>query len=124
MYRLSPFTYLVSAVLSTGVAQANVTCSDIEILHLSPPAGETCGSFLDPYIGYAGGYVVNGNATFDCQFCTLSSTDEFLAALSIYYADRFRNVGILLGYTAFNTCAAVFLYWLVRVPKKKSLEEE
>lgn len=50
----------------------------------------------------------------------MSRTDQFLAQINIYYADVWRNVGLLFVYIVFNAVAAVFLYWLMRVPKKRS----
>lgn len=120
MYRVSPFNYLVSAVLSTGVARAKITCSDIELLNLSPPSGMNCSAFLGPYASYSGGQLLNPAATSGCQFCSMSTTDQYLSAVNIYFDDRWRDVGILFGYAGFNIVAAVFLYWLIRVPKKRS----
>jgi ABC-type multidrug transport system permease subunit len=50
----------------------------------------------------------------------VAETDTFLAQLNISYSDRWRNVGLLFVYIVFNVFAAVFLYWLIRVPKKRS----
>jgi ATP-binding cassette, subfamily G (WHITE), member 2, PDR len=124
MYRVSPFTYMVSAVLSVGLAQTDVKCSSIELLTLSPPTrGETCQSFLSNYTSYAGGQIINPDATTNCQFCSIATTDDFLAAESIYFSDRWRDIGILFGYCAFNVAAAIGLYWLARVPKGNRVKE-
>ncbi|OJJ46232.1 hypothetical protein ASPZODRAFT_133248 [Penicilliopsis zonata CBS 506.65] len=124
MYRLSPFTYLVSAVLSTGVAGTSVECSGIEVLHFAPPSGQNCSTYLAEYMSLAGGQVLNPASTTDCEFCSLSTTDEFLAAVNIYYSDRWRNIGILFAFIVFNFFAAFLLYWLVRVPKKSSKKQK
>ncbi|OQE05807.1 hypothetical protein PENFLA_c229G02355, partial [Penicillium flavigenum] len=42
MYRVSPFTYLVSGMLSTAVSGTDVTCSTDEILTFNPPGSQTC----------------------------------------------------------------------------------
>jgi ATP-binding cassette, subfamily G (WHITE), member 2, PDR len=124
MYRLSPFTYIVSAVLSVGLAGTAVKCSSIELLNLAPPnAGETCESFLGAYVSSAGGQLMNPNATSSCEYCSLATTDQFLDAESIYFSERWRNIGILFAYCAFNIFAAVFLYWLARVPKGNRVKE-
>lgn len=121
MYRVSPFTYYVSATLSTGVARAPVTCSDIEILKMPPPSGMTCQDFLNPVIQMTKqGEVLNKNATDMCEFCPISVTDAFLAGVDIYYDQRWRNIGILFAYIAVNIAGAIGLYWLLRVPKKWS----
>jgi ATP-binding cassette subfamily G (WHITE) protein 2 (PDR) len=48
MYRVSPFTYLVSGMMATGLANTDVICSSIEYLHLNPPPGHTCAAYLAP----------------------------------------------------------------------------
>jgi ATP-binding cassette subfamily G (WHITE) protein 2 (PDR) len=125
LYRISPFTYLVSGMLSTGVANASVTCSDIELLHFEPKANMTCGDFMKDYILNTGmGEVYNPMATSDCQYCPMSSTNQFLAAVSIDYNDRWRNFGLMMVYIIFNIFGALGLYWLIRVPKKSQKKEK
>ncbi|KAE8143941.1 ABC-2 type transporter-domain-containing protein [Aspergillus pseudotamarii] len=117
MYRVSPFTYLVSGMLSTGVGRTTAICEKVEFLHLTPPANTTCYDYMGDYIGSFGGYLENNNATDSCSFCQISSTDTFLSAVSSYYEDRWRNFGIMWAFIVFNIAAAVFIYWLARVPK-------
>ncbi|GFF23501.1 ABC transporter CDR4 [Aspergillus udagawae] len=119
MYRVSPFTYLVSGMLSTGVSGTNAVCDDVEFLHFDPPGNLTCKDYMSDYISLRGGYLENPSATSDCTFCTISSTDTFLAAVSSYYKDAWRNFGIMWAFIIFNIFAAVFIYWLARVPKGK-----
>jgi ATP-binding cassette subfamily G (WHITE) protein 2 (PDR) len=118
MYRVSPYTYLVSAVLSVGLANAPVYCSSIEFLKLDPLPGTTCYSYLSPYIEMAGGYLVNPEATSNCEYCPISNTNAFLKLVSSNYDERWRDFGILWIYVGVNVVMALFFYWLVRVPKK------
>jgi ATP-binding cassette, subfamily G (WHITE), member 2, PDR len=118
MYRVSPYTYLVSAVLSVGLANAPVHCSSIEFLKLDPLPGTTCYSYLSPYIELAGGYLVNPEATSSCEYCPISNTNAFLRLVSSNYDERWRDFGILWVYVVVNVVMALFFYWLVRVPKK------
>lgn len=67
-----------------------------------------------------GGAVYNANATQDCQFCAITNTNVYLEALSSRYSERWRNFGLMWVYISFNIFAAIFLYWLVRVPKGKN----
>ncbi|PYH67281.1 pleiotropic drug resistance family ABC transporter [Aspergillus vadensis CBS 113365] len=124
MYRVSPFTYLVSSVLSVGIAGNDVECSDIELLHIPPPTGQNCSSYLDTYVRNYQATLLNPEDNSECLVCSISKTDQYLSALSMSYSDRWRNVGILFAFIVFNAIAAVFLYWLVRVPKKKSVKEK
>lgn len=118
MYRLSPFTYYVSSVLSTGLANTEVQCSSIEFLKLSPPAGQTCGNYLQSYIKAAGGKLTNPTATENCQYCPVADTNTFLRSVNISFDDCWRNIGILFLFIAVNIFGAIGLYWLIRVPKQ------
>lgn len=119
MYRASPFTYLVSAMLATGVSGTTAVCESVEFLHFSPPSNQTCGDYMQPYIKLAGGYLENPGSTGECLFCSISSTDTFLESVNSTYADVWRNFGLMWVFIVFNIFAAVFIYWLARVPKAR-----
>lgn len=126
MYRVSPFSYLVSAMLSVAVANTHVQCASNEYVHFDPPTGMNCSQYLDPYRMAVGGYIEPGTEgrTSDCSFCTIYETNVYLAQAQSYYSDRWRNFGILWAYIAFNIAGALFLYWLTRVPKGKKKEKK
>lgn len=121
MYRLSPFTYWISAMVSTMLHGKAVACSASETSVFDPPANETCGAYLADYLGGAGaaGALQNPDATEACRYCTVTVADEYLAGVGIYWDDRWRNFGILWAYVLFNIAVAVFTYWLFRVGHKK-----
>ncbi|BCS12093.1 hypothetical protein ALUC_50139S [Aspergillus luchuensis] len=115
MYRVSPMTYLVGGMLSAGLANTAVHCSDLELVVVQPPANETCASYLAAYMKIAGGSVYNPQATANCEYCEMTDSNIYLTSLSTSYADRWRNFGLMWAYIAFNVFAALFLYWFVRV---------
>lgn len=83
MYRVSPFTYVVGGMLSAAIGGTDVTCDSTEYTVVQPPAGLTCGQYLDPFIAFAHSNLENREATADCRLCAIASTDQFLAALGI-----------------------------------------
>jgi ATP-binding cassette subfamily G (WHITE) protein 2 (PDR) len=95
MYRLSPFTYLVSGMLSVGLANSDVHCADRELIVFEPRSGETCQQYTAPYMQNFGGYLVNETATSNCQFCSIKDTNVFLASISSDYSQAWRNFGKL-----------------------------
>lgn len=121
MYNVNPFRYLVDGLLSTTLANTLVTCASNEYLDFQSPANMTCADFMAPYIDSRGGYLLQPEEGFgaSCQFCTVRDTNAFLKGIHSDFSLRWRNFGILWAYVAFNITAAVFLYWLVRVPKVK-----
>lgn len=126
MYRVSPFTYLVSGMLSIGMADSTVTCAENEYVRFDPAQDQTCGQYISQYTDRMGGYMNNPNDTTACEFCSMQDTNVFLASLSSDYGDAWRNFGILWVYIIFNAGMALFLYWLIRMPKsiKKAKTEE
>lgn len=118
MYRVSPFSYLVSAMLSTAIANTNVVCAANEFIRFPPPSGQTCKDYMELYIEAAGGYLTDPDNNSTCTFCSIGDTNAYLAGLQSNYGDRWRNFGIMWVYIIFNIFGALGLYWLVRVPKK------
>jgi ABC-type multidrug transport system permease subunit len=124
MYRVSPFTYLISAILSTAVANTEVVCAQNEYVVFPPPEGKTCGEYMQAYIKSAGGYLVDESSNSTCTYCTIGDSNVFLAGVRSHYDERWRNFGLMWVYIIFNVFAALALYWLVRVPKNKKGEKE
>lgn len=116
MYRVSPFTYLIQAMLATAVGNSQITCATNEYLHVSPPAGQTCAEYMDSYVSSVGGYLLNPSAIENCSYCQVKETNSFLAAVGTSPSDSWRNFGLMWVYIVFNVAAALFLYWLGRVP--------
>ncbi|KAH7080571.1 ABC-2 type transporter-domain-containing protein [Paraphoma chrysanthemicola] len=119
MYRVNPFTYLVSSFMSTTLGRAPAFCASSEFQTFSAPPSTSCAAYLEPYISSFGGYLRNPNATSDCQYCQMDSTDQFLTRINANWDTRWRDFGLLWVYVVFNVVAAVGLYWLCRVPKGK-----
>lgn len=126
MYRVSPFTYLIEAMLSTAVSGTTVTCAANEYLVFDPPQGQNCSTYMEPYINEAGGYLQNPGAESGCSFCSLRYTNAFLEGFSMDPTKPWRDFGLMWAYIGFNVFGALFLYWLARVPKSngRKLKEE
>lgn len=123
MLVVSPFRYMISGMLATAVANTDVVCADNEIVQFQPLNG-TCQEYLQGYIEARGGRLLNLDATSDCQYCPIADTNTYLAGVNSHYSERWRNFGILWVYVIFNIAAALFVYWLARVPKKASIKKK
>ncbi|KAL4924926.1 ABC-2 type transporter-domain-containing protein [Aspergillus undulatus] len=122
MYRVSPFTYLVSAMLSTGLSGTNVECEAVEYLVFNPPDNQTCQEYMQAYMDSTmSGYLQDPRATSQCSFCTTDKTDTYLMAIGSKFDEAWRNFGLMWVYIIFNIVGAVFIYWLARVPKGKKM---
>lgn len=68
-----------------------------------PPQGRTCSEYLQSFINVVGGYLAEPNATSSCAYCPYRTTDQYLESnFSIKYSHRWRNIGIVIAFIAFN----------------------
>ncbi|KAI1071723.1 hypothetical protein LB507_004946 [Fusarium sp. FIESC RH6] len=119
MYYVSPATYIVGGIMSVAVYGSQVVCANNEILQMQVPNGMnlTCNDFMGPFVEAAGGYLVDRSSTDVCEYCSLASTEQFLARFNIDYADRWWHFGLLWVYVVVNILGALGLYWVFRVPR-------
>ncbi|KAF9242291.1 ABC-2 type transporter-domain-containing protein [Melanogaster broomeanus] len=123
MYRVSPYTYLIEGLLGEGIGHQYVSCASIELVTLQPPSGQTCGTYMGPYMSYAGGYLTNPAATTSCEFCPFRTTDQYmLLSFNITYGRHWWDMGIMLGVTVFNVLAIFALTYLFRIRAGSPLE--
>jgi ABC-type multidrug transport system permease subunit len=137
MYRVSPLTYLIAGMTATGLHGRQIHCADAELSVFNPPAGVSCGSYLEPYLQVSGGQLYNPAAMSGCQFCQLQNADQYLSASNIcefgskaicylvfvaliltwavVYSERWRNFGLGWAYIGFNVAGTVMLYYMFRV---------
>jgi ATP-binding cassette, subfamily G (WHITE), member 2, PDR len=121
MYRVNPFTYLVSSLMATTLGRAPAFCAESEFQRFFAPGNQTCGEYMQTFLDTMGGYVANSNASGgeECRYCQMDSTDQFLTRINARFETRWRDFGILWVYVVVNVAAAIGLYWLCRVPKGK-----
>jgi ATP-binding cassette, subfamily G (WHITE), member 2, PDR len=117
MYRVSPFTYWVGAMVAAMLWGRPVECAADELSIFNPPSGETCGTYMQSYLTTGPGTLQNPIATSNCQYCSLSSANQFLAGIDVSWDNRWRDFGIMWAYVGFNVIGAVLLYWFFRVRK-------
>ena len=134
LYHLDPFTYLIGGLLTNVLHDEQVTCLQTELSIFQPPQGQTCQqwagdvrltrttSLTSQFVSAVGaGYLANPNDTSNCGYCALWLVvvadpagpvrvgDEFTTPLQIYWSDRWRNLGILAGYTVFNAIVTLLV---------------
>ncbi|KAK7957645.1 ABC-2 type transporter-domain-containing protein [Apiospora saccharicola] len=129
VYRASPLTYFIDGMVVASLANTRIRCSAVQLLHIDIPRGSpattTCGSYLGPFLRYAGGYVENPEATATerCLYCPVDRTNHLLLRFGIHAEQSaWQNVGYMSVYVVFNVLATYLIYWLARVPKRTGRE--
>lgn len=103
MYYLSPFRYLVEALLGPVLHNQTVTCTANEFARFNAPSGQSCAAYAGAYLQQAGGYLDNPGAIGEvCRYCRYRVGDDFNATFNIFYSLRWRDFGIFCGYIIFN----------------------
>ena len=111
MYYLTPFRYILDGFLGAATHGRKVRCQSSEFAKFSAPPGQTCDSYLAPYIAQAGGYVQTG-ANGLCEFCQYANGDEFGRSFNIEYSQKWLDLGVAIAYCAFNFMVIFFCSWL------------
>ncbi|KAI9278738.1 ABC-2 type transporter-domain-containing protein [Phascolomyces articulosus] len=114
MYWVDPFHYYIEGLAVNELADLPVICNDADFVKFTPPAGQTCGEYTANFFSYgATGYIEDTNATDVCNYCSYSSGKEYYTTMYHWSADnKWRNLGILICYFAFNVMVFLALcFW-------------
>ncbi|KAK5133859.1 hypothetical protein LTR08_007190 [Meristemomyces frigidus] len=101
MYWFTPFKYLLEGLLGSVVHGVSIQCDEKELARFRAPPGQTCQSYVGPYVAQAGGYVTTLDSGL-CGFCQYANGDEFGASFNVYYRYIWRDYGVFWGFCAFN----------------------
>lgn len=103
-----------------GGAQVHCEADEMQVVRLPP--GATCQSHMEPFSrpqssdprgnGY---YVDNNDGT--CSFCLYRYGDDYLETVMMDASNKYRDLGIIVAYIAFNTALLFTLFWLFRIFK-------
>jgi ATP-binding cassette subfamily G (WHITE) protein 2 (SNQ2) len=83
MYRVTPFTYFLEAMLGLVIHKVPVRCARDELAIVFPPPNTTCDQYMSTFISQAGGYVqtLRDGTSQDgaCGFCAVADGDQFVS---------------------------------------------
>jgi ABC-type multidrug transport system permease subunit len=80
----------ISGMITSAVSRTAIVCADNELLGFTPSGGQTCDAYMATYISQAGGYLIDPASATTCEYCTLSTTDQFLeGAFGLEYSHAY-----------------------------------
>ncbi|KAK4057655.1 hypothetical protein OIO90_001303 [Microbotryomycetes sp. JL221] len=124
LYYISPFQHYVRSMLGVLLHGVKVVCQDSELVQFFAPQGQTCAGYVSDYLSTNPGYLFNPEASDVCQFCKVSTGDEYLHDLNISYDDRWASLGILCAYTVSNVALAyLFVFYPPTRPQWLKLKQ-
>ncbi|WFD29917.1 hypothetical protein MSPP1_000931 [Malassezia sp. CBS 17886] len=125
MFRLSPFTWIIEGMLGNAIFDKPVRCTDVELNSIVPPSGMSCEQYLknfsstlaQPAVPGAGYYEPAPDGT--CSFCAMREGEDYMDSILLDSSRRFRDLGFLVAYIAFNFFLYFALYYLFRIHRWK-----
>ncbi|KAF5575236.1 ATPase [Fusarium pseudocircinatum] len=115
MYYANPSTYWIGGILAATLDGTPVECSSEETAKFDAPQGQTCREYAGAFADSVGGYLLNPNASSACEFCPMTSGNDYLASLNINASDKWRDFGIFLAFCVSNWMLVYFFIYTVRV---------
>ncbi|KAI5865403.1 ABC-2 type transporter-domain-containing protein [Durotheca rogersii] len=115
MYYVNPSTYWVGGVLAATLDGIPVQCDPAETAQFDAPPNQTCQSYAGTFAQAAGGYLLNPDATSDCQYCPYTVSNQYLTTLNINADEKWRDFGIFLAFCVSNWALIYFFIYTVRV---------
>lgn len=115
MYYLIPSTWWIRGVMSSTLPSYPVQCEGTELTTFDPPPGQTCGQYAGLFASMSPGYLLDNNATSDCQYCQYTTGRDFMHTLNVHDGDKWRCFGIFTSYMIVNYMLVYFFIYTVRV---------
>ncbi|TGJ84785.1 hypothetical protein E0Z10_g3954 [Xylaria hypoxylon] len=118
-YNVSPLYYLSEGTSADMLYGLDLTCRADEISVFQPSNGTSCQDYAASFLRTATGFLLNPDATIDCQYCRYKDGQSYYIQWGYDFAHRYRNVGIFIGFIAFNYTSVILLTYLTKVKKWK-----
>ncbi|KAI9690213.1 MAG: hypothetical protein M1822_009174 [Bathelium mastoideum] len=115
MYYVNPSTYWIGGVIAATLKDIPVECQVDETAQFNAPPGQTCQQYAGAFARSAGGYLLNPEATFDCQYCPYTNGTDYMSTLNIKPSDKWRYFGIFLAFVISNWMLVYFFIYTVRI---------
>ncbi|GAB7362987.1 hypothetical protein MBLNU230_g3282t1 [Neophaeotheca triangularis] len=116
MYYITPFTYWIGGTMAMVLTGRPVICNPDELVYFElPPTASTCGTFAEPFLQSASGYISNpseSRAGQLCGYCQYSSGEDFLGNYGLSSSTVWRDFAIFIGFLVSNYLLVyVFVWW-------------
>lgn len=80
-YEVSPLFYLTEGTTTNLLYDINITCDPSETYVFQPPKETTCRKYADEFLRTATGYLLNPDATSNCQYCRYKNGQSYVSFL-------------------------------------------
>ncbi|KAJ5335527.1 hypothetical protein N7452_007930 [Penicillium brevicompactum] len=110
-----PMRYYFGATVSSVLHNVKAVCKPEDLAVFDPPPGQTCGEYVQAYMGSNPGYLQSTTETSSCKYCPYSVGDDYSRNLDFYFTDRWRDLGVFLAFCLSNFLIVFLATWVGRV---------
>ncbi|PLB53350.1 ABC transporter [Aspergillus steynii IBT 23096] len=114
-YKLSPLFYMGEGVTSNALYDLPIDCQPSEVSIFNPANGTKCGEYAADFLKTATGYLLNPDSTISCEYCRYKDGQSYYVQYGYDFARRYSNVGVFIGFIAFNFTMVLVMTYLTRV---------
>ncbi|KAF7594854.1 hypothetical protein BBP40_008184 [Aspergillus hancockii] len=118
-FNVSPLYYLAEGLTTNSLYGHEVRCQPSEVTVFTAPPGVTCKNYARSFLQSATGYLMNPDSTDRCQYCRYSVGQEYYEPFGYDNSNKHRNIGIFIGFIAFNFTAVIVGTYLTKIHKWK-----
>ena len=114
-------------MMGNALFKERVRCAPGEFNQIVPPAGQTCNQYLGNFTSSLEEPPVPGNGYYEdasgaCNYCAMREGEDYLRSIMLSSENRYKDLGYLVAYIAFNYLVAFALYYLFRVHRWKRVK--
>ncbi|KAK9847754.1 hypothetical protein MYU51_018257 [Penicillium brevicompactum] len=117
-YKVSPLFYWSEGVVTDVLRDLPLRCTDSEVSVFQPPSATSCYQYATSFLQNATGYLVNPDSFENCQYCPYKDGQSYYTQYDYSYSNRGRNVGVFIGFIAFNFTMVLVFTYLIRVRRR------
>nr|ABD66573.1 ABC transporter [Penicillium griseofulvum] len=117
-YNISPLFYLGEGVTVDVLQDLPIRCDESEVSIFHAANGTTCGQYAQEFLKSATGYLLNPASTADCQYCRYRDGQSYYQQYGYEFAHRHRNIGIFIGFIAFNFTMVLVMTYLTKTRRQ------
>ncbi|KAJ5462154.1 hypothetical protein N7530_010359 [Penicillium desertorum] len=122
-FNVSPLYYLAEGLTTNSLYGHDIRCKSSEVTVFHAPANDTCISYAISFLQSATGYLVNPDATGACGYCRYGIGQEYYQQFGYDNNRKYRDIGIFIGFIAFNFTAVIVGTYVTKIYKWKRKTE-
>ncbi|OQD86349.1 hypothetical protein PENANT_c008G07961 [Penicillium antarcticum] len=117
-YKVSPLFYWSEGVTVDILHDLPIQCKGSEVSIFYTVNGTSCGQYAQEFLKTATGYLLNPESMKECEYCQYSDGQSYYLQYGYEFANRHRNIGIFIGFIAFNFSMVLVITYLTKMRRQ------